>query len=95
MLRLLLKIAYILDVFIEAIIIGKISLSVFAPNQSSSVIQWIDSISNMFISPFSGITATTLVIDSFEISITPIIALLFFAIIGFVLSELLKALKND
>jgi len=95
MLRLILKIAYILDVFIEAIIIGKISLSIFSPNQSNTVIQWINSISDLFISPFTGITATTLVIDNVEISITPIIALLFFAIIGFVLSELLKALKND
>jgi hypothetical protein len=51
--------------------------------------------SDILIKPFEGITANVLVIDNLEITITPIIALVFFAIVGFVLSELIKAFKND
>ncbi|HCC67656.1 TPA: hypothetical protein DEP90_00345 [Patescibacteria group bacterium] len=95
MIRLLLRIAYIADTFIETLIIIRLLLSLFSANQLNLYVQWIFSMSDIFITPFSGITASTLVIDNFEIMITPIIALIFFAIIGFVLSELLKAFRHD
>jgi hypothetical protein len=50
--------------------------------------------SAIFISPFEGIAPSTLVIDRLEIALTPIIALVFYAIIAFVLSELIKAFNN-
>ena len=95
MIGLLLRIAYIADTFIETLIIIRLLLSLFSANQSNLYVQWIFSMSDIFISLFNGITASTLVIDNFEIMITPIIALIFFAIIGFVLSELLKAFRHD
>jgi hypothetical protein len=51
--------------------------------------------SEIFISPFKGITPSVLVIDNTEIGLIPIIALVFFTIIGFVLSELIKAFKDN
>jgi uncharacterized protein YggT (Ycf19 family) len=95
MLRILFKLAYVADTLIEALIIIRILLSVFASNSTHSFVEWVNSISNIFISPFQGIAPSTLVIDRFEIAITPIIALVFYAIIGFVLSELMKAFNTD
>ena len=95
MIRLIIKIAYITDTFIEALILIRILLSIFSANLSNTYVEWIFSVSDIFISPFNGITANTLMIDNFQIAVTPLVALVFFAILGFVLSELLKAFKHD
>jgi uncharacterized protein YggT (Ycf19 family) len=95
MIRLLLKIVYIFNTAIETLILTRIVLGIFKANMNNSIVEWIFSTSDLFISPFKDITASTLVIDSIEISITPIIALAIFAIIGFILSELLRAFKHD
>lgn len=95
MLRLILKLAYTGDILIETLIIIKILLSIFAPNSTHSFVEWVQNISQLFISPFQGIAPSVLVIDNIELAITPIIALVFFAIIGFVLSELIKAFSHD
>ena len=78
MIRLILRIAYIADTFIETLLITRILLAVFNANQSNTYVEWVFSISDIFIKPFEGITANVLVIDNFEITITPIIALVFF-----------------
>ncbi len=95
MIRLILKLAYTADTLIETLIIIRILLSVFASNSTHPFVGWVNNISNIFISPFEGITPSTLVIDKIEIALTPIIALVFYAIIGFVLSELIKTFKNN
>jgi uncharacterized protein YggT (Ycf19 family) len=95
MFRLILKLLYTIDVLIETVIIGRILLSLFPSNSSHRFVEWINSISSIFISPFEGITPSVLVIDKMEIKLTPIIALLFFAIVGFILSELLKAFRDN
>ncbi|MCD4756416.1 hypothetical protein K8R20_02265 [bacterium] len=95
MIKLILQIAYIGDTLIEAIILIRIILSIFSANLSNMYVAWIFSVSDIFISLFSGVTADTLVIDNFQIPITPVVALVFFAIVGFVLSELLKAFRQD
>ena len=75
MIRLLLRIVYIANIFIETLILVRILLSIFSANLSNLYVQWIFSVSDMFISPFDGITASTLVIDNLEVMITPVIAL--------------------
>ena len=95
MLRLILRILYAIDIMIETVIIFKILISLFAANSSHVFIEWINTISNSVISPFEGIAPSVLVIDNIEIAITPIIALLIYAVAGFVLSELIKAFRND
>jgi len=44
--------------------------------------------------PFEGITVKEIYLNKFKIEITPIISLIFFSIIGFILSELSKSLKR-
>ena len=95
MLRLLLKLVYTANTLVEALIIIRILLSVFASNSTHSFVQWVNTFSDIFVTPFEGIAPSTLVIDKAEIALTPIIALVFYAIIGFVLSELIKAFRND
>ena len=95
MFRILIRLAYTANTLIEALIIIRILLSVLAVNSTHTFVEWVNTFSEIFISPFEGIAPSTLVIDRFEIAITPVIALLFYAIIGFVLSELLKAFRRD
>jgi uncharacterized protein YggT (Ycf19 family) len=80
---------------IETVIILRILISIFAANSTHTFIEWINTISSTAISPFEGIVPSVLVIDNFEIAITPVIALLVYAIAGFILSELIKAFKDD
>ncbi len=95
MLSLILKLVYTANTLVEALIIIRILLSGFARNSTHTFVEWVNSMSEIFISPFQGIGPSVLVIDNFEISITPVIALLFYAIAGFVLSELIKAFSNN
>lgn len=95
MLRILLKLAYTVDMLIETVIILKILLSLFAFNSSHVFADWVNTTADIFISPFNGISPSVLVVDKFEIALTPVIALLFYAIVGFVLSELIKTFRNE
>lgn len=95
MLKLILRLAYTADILIETLIIIRILTSLFASQSTHAFIEWINTMSEIFISPFKGITPSVLVIDNTEIGLIPIIALVFFTIIGFVLSELIKAFKDN
>jgi uncharacterized protein YggT (Ycf19 family) len=95
MLRLIFKIAAILTSLIQALIIFRIVLGVFSANMENTYVQWVFTMTDLFISPFEGITASSLMIDRFEIILTPFVALIFYSIVGFVLSELLKTLRRD
>ncbi len=95
MIRLILKLVYTANTLVEALIVLRILLSIFATNNSHTLVQWVDTFSKIFITPFEGIAPSTLVIDKIEIALTPIIALIFYAIVGFVLSELIKAFGRD
>jgi len=50
--------------------------------------------SDVLISPFRGIVADEVYIDKLRIELTPIVSLVFYAIIAFILSELSKTLKK-
>jgi uncharacterized protein YggT (Ycf19 family) len=80
---------------IETVIILRILISIFAANSTHVFVEWVNTISTSLISPFEGIAPSVLVVDNFEIAITPIIALLIYAVAGFALSELIKAFKSD
>lgn len=95
MLRLILKLAYTAVTLIETLILIRILISVFLSNSVHTFIKWVNSVSDIFISPFEGIAPSTLVIDKIEISLTPIVALIIYAIAAFVLSELIKSFRHD
>jgi|AntAceMinimDraft_9_1070365.scaffolds.fasta_scaffold32011_2 hypothetical protein len=94
MLSLLFKILYALDLLIEASIVMRIILLILGANQSNTFVSWIYDISTMFITPFEGIIAQSIQIDNFTMELTPLVALVFYIVIAFVLSELVKAFSH-
>ncbi len=91
---LLFRILYILVSFGETAIIFRIVMSLISANQTNTFVNWIYSISDLLIKPFEGIVAKEIYLNNLKIELTPIIALVFFAIIGFILSELSKSIKK-
>jgi prepilin signal peptidase PulO-like enzyme (type II secretory pathway) len=94
MLFLLFKILYALDLLIEASIVMRIILLILGANQSNTFVSWTYDISTIFITPFEGIIAKSIKIDNFTMELTPLIALVFYIVIAFVLSELVKAFSH-
>jgi len=95
MLKLIFRLAYTAILFIEALIITRIVLILINANTDNLFAGWVKNTSEMFISPFAGITANNLQIDNFVLPLTPIIALVFFIIAAFILSELLKSFSRE
>lgn len=95
MLKLIFRLAYTAILFIEALIITRIVLVIINANTNNLFAGWVKNASEMFISPFAGITANNLQIDNFALPLTPIIALVFYIIAAFILSELLKSFSRE
>ncbi len=95
MLKLLFKLAYTAVMFIESLIMIRIVLELIKANTSNTFASWVYSLSDLFISPFNGLISSTLQIDKFSISLTPLVALVFYIIIAFILSELTRAFSRD
>lgn len=95
MFKLLLRLLYTATVLVEGLIITQIVLTTIAANLENSIVSWIMNTSQIFISPFAGITANALQIDRFTIPLTPLVALLFYIIATFILSELLKTFSRE
>ncbi len=92
MLKLIFKLLYTAVAFIETLIIFRVILDFINADPTHTLVSWIFNLSDYFIDPFRGITAETLMIDRFTIELTPIIALLFYIVLGFIFSELIRAL---
>ncbi|HBB64894.1 MAG: hypothetical protein UR34_C0005G0019 [candidate division WS6 bacterium GW2011_GWC1_33_20] len=88
------KILYVLVTFVETLVIFRIVLKIINADVNNSIVSWVYNLSDQLIKPFEGILSESISIDRFTIELTPIVALLFYAIIGFVLSELSKAFKQ-
>lgn len=80
---------------VEALILGRIVTDIVKANPDNTIVSWIKTMSDIFIKPFEGITSSALQIDRFQIYLTPIIALLFFMIAAFILSELLRTFNRE
>lgn len=88
------KILYVLTTFIETLVIFRIVLKIVSANSTHSFVSWIFDTSEIFISPFKGILSNEICLDKFCTELTPIVALVFFSILGFVLSELSKTFRK-
>ncbi len=95
MLKLIIRLAYIATMFVEALVITRIILLLINANTSNTFANWVLSMSDMFVQPFDGIVASNLQINSLVIPLTPVVALLFYIVAAFVLSELLKSFSRD
>jgi uncharacterized protein YggT (Ycf19 family) len=95
MLKLITILLYIAVMFVEALVITRIILLLINANTSNPFANWVMSMSDMFVQPFDGIVASSLQINTITIPLTPIVALLFYIVAAFILSELLKAFSRD
>lgn len=95
MLKPIIRLAYIVTVFIESLIIARIGLTIINANTENNLAGWIMSTSSVFVDPFNGIITSSIKINDFSLSLTPLVALVFYIIAGFVLSELLKSFSRD
>jgi hypothetical protein len=95
MLSLLFKILYAADLLIEGSIVMRIILTLVKAKSTNTFVKWIQDMSEIFITPFNGIVADFLKIDNFQIELAPIVALVFYIIIAFILSELVKAFSHQ
>jgi methionyl-tRNA synthetase len=64
-------------------------------NLENNFANWVFNTSTMFVKPFEGIVTSSLQINNFTLELTPFVALLFYIIIAFVLSELLKSFSRE
>jgi uncharacterized protein YggT (Ycf19 family) len=95
MLKLIIRLAYFGVIFIEGLIITRIALLVMNANLENNIANWVFNTSTMFLTPFEGIVTSSLKINNFTLELTPFVALLFYIIIAFVLSELLKSFSRE
>ena len=95
MIKLLLRLTYILITFIEGIIITRIILLIINANPENTFVNWIYNISSFFISPFEGVVTSQVAINNFELPVNALIALLFYIISGFIVSELLSSFSKN
>lgn len=95
MLKLIFRLAYAGILFIEALIITRIVLIIINASIENPFAEWVKHTSEIFISPFSGITTNNLQIDNFVLPLTPFIALIFYIIAAFILSELVKSFSRE
>lgn len=95
MLKLIFRLAYAAILFLEALIITRIILTIIHANVENTFANWVQHTSEIFISPFSGITTNNLQIDNFVLPLTPFIALIFYIIGAFILSELVKSFSRE
>ncbi len=95
MLKLIIRLAYFGVIFIEGLIITRIALLVMNANLENNIANWVFNTSTMFLTPFEGIVTSSLQINNFTLELTPFVALLFYIIIAFVLSELLKSFSRE
>jgi len=94
MLSLIFRILYTLTTFLQTLIVFRIILKVINADSTNSIVSWIYNMTETFIEPFKGIIAEEMLIDRFSIELTPILALVFYAILGFVFVELSKAFRQ-
>jgi len=95
MLKLIIRLAYFGVIFIEGLIITRIVLLVLNANLENKFANWVFNTSTIYVKPFEGIVTSSLQINNFTLELTPLVALLFYIIIAFVLSELLKSFSRE
>ena len=95
MLKLIIRLAYFGVIFIEGLIITRIVLLVLNANLENKFANWVFNTSTIYVKPFEGLVTSSLQINNFTLELTPLVALLFYIIIAFVLSELLKSFSRE
>jgi uncharacterized protein YggT (Ycf19 family) len=95
MFRLLFRLLYALTTFIETLVIFRIILKVINANTQNNIVSWIINTTDMLVSPFKDVVSEKMLIDKFELELTSIVALIFYAIAAFLFSELAKSFSHS
>lgn len=74
---------------IELIIALRIVLKLFGANTTTPFVQWINDVSGSLVYPFQGIFPSPVLSGGFVLEVSSIIALLVYAIIGYIIGELI------
>lgn len=94
--KLLVRIGYFVSILIQATLgIRIILVAINAENSSNELVQWIMTKTDFLIAPFKGIVDSTINIGQIHIPTILIVALVFYIIVGIVLSELLKSYRDN
>jgi len=94
MISVIFKILYTVTTFIQTLLVFRIILKVINADSTNSLVSWVYNLTQSFIDPFKGIVSDKIMIDKFTLELTPVIALVFFAILGFVFAELSKSFRQ-
>lgn len=95
MIKLLVRIGYFISIVIQAILgIRIILVGINAQSNSNELVKWIMTKTDFLIAPFKGIVDSTLNIGNIKIPTVLLVALVFYIIVGIVLSELLKSYRE-
>lgn len=95
MIKLLIRLAYFVCIFIEGVIGLRIILHFINAKQENYLVQWVTNISNIVTMPFQGIVDSIIKIWKFELPSVLVVSLFFYIVAGIVLSELLKSYRNN
>jgi uncharacterized protein YggT (Ycf19 family) len=95
MFKLLFRLLYALTTFVETLVIFRIILKVINANTQNNIVSWIMNTTDILVSPFKDIVSEKMLIDKFELELTSIVALLFYAIVAFLFSELAKSFSHS
>ncbi|MDD2577803.1 MAG: hypothetical protein PHP96_00235 [Candidatus Dojkabacteria bacterium] len=95
MIKFILRLLYILILFIEGLIITRVILLLINANTENAFVSWVLNVSSFFIAPFQGVVSSQVLINKFELPVNSLIALFFYIIAGFIVSELLSSFSKN
>ncbi len=95
MIKLLLRLGYFLCVAIQAILgIRIVLVGISAEGSENELVRWVMDKTDFLIAPFKGIVDSSLNIGKISIPTILFVAIVFYIIIGIVLSEALKSYRD-
>lgn len=95
MFKLLARIAYTILTLIEALVAIRFLLLLIKANKSNELVAFVMKNSEYFVKPFYGITTDVLNIGGILFDLTSIVALVFYMVLAFVATELLRAFSHN
>jgi uncharacterized protein YggT (Ycf19 family) len=90
-----LKIVYAIVQLIEGLLAVRFILEFFSANNANSFVSWIYQYSDPFIKPFEGVITYKFSLFGFPIDINTLVAIFFFAILGYMILGLVKAFRSE
>jgi hypothetical protein len=91
MFRLIAKIIYTILLIVETIVSLRLIFTFIQANQSNEIVALVYRISDIFITPFTGIVAESVRIGNFVVDTTALLALIVYMVLAFIMIEIIRA----